>query len=234
MNTLHEFTGRMFGYVRVSTEDQNMNLQIDAMHKAGLTDDMIFSEYRSGKNMDRPQWKKLMRALRPGDCVVVWKMDRMGRTMMGVLKAIEDFNKRGVHLKVLRDSIDTTTPMGACMMHVSMAFAQLERDMIAERTKAGVASAKERGVKFGRQHYILSHPRRLKRYHELAVSGELRDMSAFEIVTEMNATDAKARQYSTDQSYKNWAGKGYPGAAEAFEAAGLAQLQLPIKRKKTT
>lgn len=225
----------MFGYARVSTDDQKMDLQFDAMRAAGIPDDLIFSEHRSGKNMERPQWKKMLRALRPGDCVVVWKLDRLGRSMIGVLDAIEYFKKNDIHFRVLQDNIDTTTPMGSFIMHLFAAIAQLERDLISQRTKAGVKAAKDRGVVFGRQHYILAHPKRLKVFHALATSGELHDMSPVDIINRMNKADTKAPQYKHPQSYINWYQKGFPGLKEALKLLDLDMpkgLPKPKKRKK--
>lgn len=221
MEPLHEFNGRVFGYARVSTDDQNLDMQFKAMRDAGIPESMIYSEHRSGKNMDRPVWKKLLRALRPGDCVVVWKLDRLGRSMMGVLGAIQNFKDDGVHFRSLSDSIDTTTAMGSFIVHISAAFAQLERDMIAERTKAGVEAAKARGVKFGPPHYILSVPERLKLFHKMGDAPEFKEMSPIDIIGRVNEIGPKGMRYKREVSYSNWVSKGYPGLDEALKEVGL-------------
>lgn len=234
MQPLHNFSGRVFGYARVSTDDQNLDMQIRAMVAAGVDEELIFSEKRSGKNMERPQWKKLLRAVRAGDCIVVWKLDRLGRSMIGVLETIEQFKVKEIHFRVLQDNIDTTTPMGSFTMHLFAAIAQLERDLISQRTQAGVDAAKARGVVFGRQHYILAHPKRLKAFHALATSGDLHKMSAVEAINAMNAADRKAPQYMHPQSYVNWYHGGFKGLKEALQLLDLPMprnLPKPTKRK---
>lgn len=244
MQPLINFTGRYFGYARVSTDDQNLDLQVRALVGAGVPEDMIFSEKRSGKNMERPQWKKLLRAARPGDCIMVWKLDRLGRSMVGVLDTIQYFKENDIHFRVLQDNIDTTTPMGSFIMHLFAAIAQLERDLISQRTQAGVDAAKKRGVVFGRQHYILAHPKRLAAFHDLATkrnnSGTnkaldyLPNLSPVEIINRMNAADRKAPQYKHPQSYINWYSKGFPGLKEALKLMDLPMpksLPKPKKRK---
>lgn len=206
-----EFTGTLYGYGRVSTEDQNLDLQIDALRKAGVPDKNIFTEKRSGKNMDRPKFRKMMRMIRPGDCVVIWKLDRLGRTMLGVLQTVEEMEKQRVHFRVIRDNIDTTTPMGRLILHLFAAIAQLERDLISERTKAGMEAARAKGAVFGRGHYILNYPKRLARFEELWKSGELQKMRAMDIIEEMHRVDPKAPKYGSTQSYINWKSKGFPG-----------------------
>lgn len=235
MQPLKDFSGRLVGYARVSTDDQRLDLQIDALTAAGVEPDSIFSEKRSGKNMDRPQFKRMMRVIRPGDCVVVWKLDRLGRSMIGVLETIEQFKREQVHFRVIQDSLDTTTPMGSFIMHIFAAIAQLERDMISSRTQAGVDAAKKRGVQFGRAHYILSSPARLKAFHKMATGdGGLSKHSPLEIIQEMNRVDKSAPQYSHPQSFRNWYQKGYPGLKEALKAAGLPMPKnLPMPKRRT-
>lgn len=232
MDDLKDFSGRKFGYARVSTDEQNLDLQVDALIHDGVSEDFIFSEKQSGKNMNRPQWKKLLRATRPGDCVVIWKLDRLGRSMIGVLETIEYLKANNIHFRVLQDNIDTTTPMGSFIMHLFAAIAQLERDMIKHRTQAGVDAAKARGVIFGRQHYILAHPKRLKAFHKLATSGRLRSMSAPEVIMAMNKADSKAPQYKHPQSYINWYSGGYDGLKEALKLLDLPMPKNLPKPKK--
>lgn len=235
MQPLENFTGRMLGYARVSTDDQNLDMQRHALMAAGVPEPLIFAEKKSGKSMDRPAFNRLLRAVRPGDCIVVWKLDRLGRSMIGILETVEMFRREDIHFRVLQDNIDTTSPMGSFIMHLFAAIAQLERDMISQRTKAGVDAAKKRGVQFGRQHYILSHAKRLKRWHEMATAGELHGMTAMEIISAMHKADPKAPLYKSDQSYKNWYQGGYDGLQEALQAAGLdmpRNLPKPKKRSK--
>lgn len=234
MLPIPHFTGRLFGYARVSTEEQNLGLQMDALTGAGVPEDFIFTDKMSGKNMNRPGFKKLMRAARPGDCIVVWKLDRLGRSMIGLIDTVETFKEAGIHFRILTHGIDTTGPAGALTLHIFMAFAEFERQLISERTKAGMDRARAQGVVFGRQHYILAHPKRLKVFHALATSGELHDMSPVDIINRMNKADTKAPQYKHPQSYINWYQKGFEGLKEALRLADLDMpkgLPKPKKRK---
>jgi DNA invertase Pin-like site-specific DNA recombinase len=234
MLQIPNFTGRLFGYERVSTEDQNLELQTNALTSAGVDPDLIFTDKMSGATMNRPGFKALMRAVRPGDCVVVWKLDRLGRSMIGLIDTVETFKNAGIHFRILTHNIDTTGPAGALTLHIFMAFAEFERKLISERTKAGVERAKARGVVFGRQHYILAHPKRLKALHKLAVNGELQGMSPIEVINAMNDADKKAPQYKHPQSYINWYQQGFPGLKEALRLADLdmpSGLPKPKKRK---
>lgn len=136
------------GYARVSTEDQSLQLQIDALTEAGC--ELIFQEKVSGKNADRQQLKELRSQLRTGDTVVVWKLDRLGRSLRDLVGLVSEFQDRGIHFKSLQDHIDTSTPMGKFTFHLFAALAEFERDIISERTKAGLAAARARGRMGGR------------------------------------------------------------------------------------
>lgn len=136
------------GYARVSTKDQNLYLQKDALQKEGC--EMIFEEKASGTKSDRPQLVKMIDQLRSGDVVIVWKLDRLGRSLRDLINCVSRIQEKGAGFKSLHDSIDTTTPHGKLTFHIFAALAEFERDIISERTKAGLESARARGRKGGR------------------------------------------------------------------------------------
>ena len=137
-----------FGYARVSTKDQSLNLQEDALTKAGCK--KIYSEHISGAKSDRPELEKLIQQLREGDLIVVWKLDRLGRSLRDLVNLISRFQDMGVGFKSLQDNIDTTTPAGKLTFHLFAALAEFERDIISTRTKAGLEAARARGRIGGR------------------------------------------------------------------------------------
>ncbi|SKB98876.1 Site-specific DNA recombinase [Kosakonia radicincitans] len=137
------------GYVRVSTNDQNTALQRNALESSGC--ELIFEDKMSGKTADRPGLKKLLRVLSEGDTLVVWKLDRLGRSMRNLVILIEDLRQRGINFRSLTDSIDTSTPMGRFFFHVMGALAEMERELIIERTRAGLAAARAEGRIGGRR-----------------------------------------------------------------------------------
>ena len=137
------------GYIRISTQDQNYNLQEDALNKLGC--EMIFKETVSGAKKERPQLKKLLEQIRKGDVVVVYKLDRLGRSLKHLLEIVEVLNSKNVALQSLHDNIDTTTPQGRLFFNISASFAEFEKDLIRERTKAGLEAERERGKKGGRR-----------------------------------------------------------------------------------
>ena len=131
------------GYARVSTKDQNLNLQTDALEKAGCK--KIYSEQVSGAKIDREKLDELIKQVHKGDIIVVWKLDRLGRSLRDLVNLISKFQDMDVGFKSLQDSIDTTTPTGKLTFHLFAALAEFERDIISERTKAGLKSARARG-----------------------------------------------------------------------------------------
>ena len=139
-----------FGYARVSSNNQDLELQNDALLKSGCT--KIFSESISGKNNNRAALMKMLEDVRAGDLVVVYKIDRIARSLKGLIEIIELLNKKGVNLVSLDsgDKVDTTSPMGKAFFQIAGVFAELERSMILARTKAGIEQARINGVKFGR------------------------------------------------------------------------------------
>lgn len=138
------------GYARVSTADQSLDLQIDALKEAGVAEENIYIDKLSGKNTDRPEFQNAIKALREGDMFVFYKLDRVGRSLKDLLSIIEELQQRKVDIFCIHDNIDTTTPAGVAMFQMMGVFAQYERAIIAERTKAGLESARARGRKGGR------------------------------------------------------------------------------------
>jgi len=138
----------LIGYARVSTQDQNLDLQVEALNKIGC--EKIFEEIVSGIKTDRQNLNEALSYLRPGDSLVVWRLDRLGRTLKQLIELINTLKERGIGFMSITEAIDTTTPTGQFFFHITAAFAELERDLIRERTKAGLASARARGRKGGR------------------------------------------------------------------------------------
>ena len=140
----------LIGYARVSTEDQNLDLQRDALLKAGVEKDRIYEEHISGAKAKRPELMACLRSLREGDVLAVWKLDRLGRSLPDLIRIITDLSDRKIGFKSLTEQIDTTTAGGRLIFHVFGAVAQFERDLVSERTKAGLAAARARGKRGGR------------------------------------------------------------------------------------
>ncbi|QYG95843.1 recombinase family protein (plasmid) [Iamia sp. SCSIO 61187] len=141
-------TGHLLGYARVSTTEQDPQLQLDALTAAGCW--RIWTDHSSGATASRPQLDALLDHLRPGDTLVVWRLDRLGRSLRHLLDVVEDLAARGVGLRSLTESIDTTTATGRLILAVFAALAEFERDLLRERTMAGLAAARAQGRVGGR------------------------------------------------------------------------------------
>src|SRR4051794_19427912 len=138
----------LIGYARVSTQDQTLSLQQDALHQAGC--ERIFTDTASGAKADRPGLDEAIEYVRSGDTLVVWKLDRLGRSLPHLIETIRQLHERGIGFKSLTEQIDTTTSGGKLIFHVFAALAEFERDVIRERTRAGLDAARARGKKGGR------------------------------------------------------------------------------------
>ncbi len=138
----------LIGYARVSTQDQTPELQLDAL--SGIGCEKIFTEKASGTQRDRPQLKAALEYVRSGDTLVVWKLDRLARSLKQLIETIEQLNERDIDFRSLTEAIDTATPGGRLIFHIFAALAEFERSLIQERTQAGLAAARARGKKGGR------------------------------------------------------------------------------------
>ena len=141
-------TGMTFGYARISTTQQDEALQLDALTQAGCT--RIYTDTASGAAQSRPALDELLEHLRPGDTIVVWRLDRLGRSLRHLVELVAMLEEQHVGLRSLTESIDTTTPGGKLIFHVFAALAEFERELIRERTYAGLAAARARGRVGGR------------------------------------------------------------------------------------
>ena len=139
----------LIGYARVSTRDQNLELQQEALVKAGCQ--KIFEDKVSGTRVDRPGLAKALEMLRENDTLVVWKLDRLGRSVKQLVNLVGELHKREIQFKSLTDAIDTGTPSGRFFFHVMASLAEMERELIVERTRAGLEMAKQLGRKGGRK-----------------------------------------------------------------------------------
>lgn len=158
----------LVGYARVSTMDQTPQLQTDALKQANC--ERIFTEKASGAQRDRPQLLAALEYLREGDSLVVWKLDRLARSMRQLIETVEELERRKIGFRSLTEQIDTTTPGGRLVFHIFGALAEFERAIIRERTTAGLKAARERGRVGGR-------PRTLKEKDITAAKALLADAS---------------------------------------------------------
>ncbi|WHZ27925.1 MAG: hypothetical protein OJF51_002723 [Nitrospira sp.] len=153
-----------YGYARVSTDDQNTDLQLAALKRAGCKKTFV-DEGKSGATLNRPALLRCLKQLEHGDMLIVWKLDRLGRSVRDVVNTLHDLTSRGVQFQSLTEQIDTTHPLGKAMLHMVALLAELERGLIVERTKAGQQAARRRGVKFGAKPKLsaaqLDHARKL-------------------------------------------------------------------------
>ena len=142
---------RLVGYARVSTDDQDLSLQIDALTKQGIPANSIFMDKISGAKTERPGLNECLKSLQPGDILVVWRLDRLGRSMRHLITLVEDLRNKGIGFRSLSEgAIDTTSASGELIFNIFSALAQFERRLIQERTKAGLAAARARGRMGGR------------------------------------------------------------------------------------
>ncbi|WP_249020756.1 recombinase family protein [Conexibacter sp. S30A1] len=141
--------GSKIGYARVSTSDQQPALQLDALEAAGCQ--RIFTDHASGALQDRPQLTAALDYLRPGDTLIVWRLDRLGRNLRHLIATVEDLHAREIQFASVTESIDTSTPAGRLIFHTFAALAEFERELIRERTRAGLAAARARGRHGGRR-----------------------------------------------------------------------------------
>ena len=164
------------GYARVSTKEQNMQMQIDHLVKAGVDPELIYSESVSGVSKRRWQLDLAIKACDAGDTLVVWKLDRVGRNLLDLLARMKELEDNKIGFKSLTEGIDTTTPGGRLIMHVMGALAQFERDLIAERTRTGVRAHIARGGKHGRKK-VMTAERIQQAYDMFQAGASARDVA---------------------------------------------------------
>lgn len=154
------------GYIRVSRGKQTTALQEDAMKREQC--ERVFTDKMSGKRFDRPEFLKMLDIVRQGDVIVVWRLDRLGRSLKALIETVTLLEQRRIELRSLKENIDTTTPTGKLMFHIMAALAEFERDIISERTLAGLEAARARGRKGGRRKATETlRPGQLERAKEL-------------------------------------------------------------------
>lgn len=142
----------LIGYARVSMADQNPQLQIDALKAAGVPEERIYFDQKSGSGVHREKFELMMRDARKGDVIVIWKLDRLGRTVKQVLGTFEELDAKGAQVRVLtQPGMDTSTVMGRLIVTIMAAVAEMERDLTRERTRAGLAAARAQGRMGGRR-----------------------------------------------------------------------------------
>lgn len=139
----------LIGYARVSTSDQDLTVQVEALRKAGVESAHLYTDKQSGKTMRRRGLEHALLDARPGDVLVVYKLDRLSRSMKDLLHLSERLHRDGIELRSLNDPVDTTSPMGKFYFHLMAALAEFERRLIGWRTKKGMEAARERGARFG-------------------------------------------------------------------------------------
>lgn len=185
----------LIGYARVSKSDgsQLLDLQRDALLEAGVTPERIYRDELSGKRDDRPGLEACLKALRKGDVLVVWKLDRLGRNLRHLVNTAQDLAERGIGFKVLAGQgaeIDTTTASGKLVFGIFAALAEFERELIGERTKAGLAAARARGRKGGRRFDLTKAQVRLAQ-----VAMQNRDTKVSELCRELGVTRTTLYRY---------------------------------------
>ncbi|MFL5658335.1 MAG: recombinase family protein [Ktedonobacteraceae bacterium] len=149
----------LMGYARVSTQDQTLDLQTDALNRAGC--EKIFTDTTSGAKSERPGLQEAMNHLRAGDTLVVWRLDRLGRTLKHLIATIADLSEKGIGFRSLQENMDTTTSGGKLIFHIFGALAEFEREIIRERTNAGLQAARARGRVGGRPRIQTKDPKKI-------------------------------------------------------------------------
>lgn len=179
------------GYARVSTKDQNLELQLDALNQAGC--EIIFEEKISGKTKERPQLDKMFSQLRKGDVVIVWKLDRLGRSLRDLIDIVMSLNERDISFISIKDSINTETATGRFTFNLFAALAEFEREIISERTKAGLQSARARGRLGGRPRGLSKDS--LSKAKAVKMLYEKREKTMDEIAKDLGISRATAYRY---------------------------------------
>lgn len=187
------------GYARVSTQSQNLDLQIDALTKAGCK--KIFKEKVSGVKSEREELLKVMDQLRKGDTVIIYKLDRLARSMRHLVDLVAEIEAKGANIKSLNDAmIDTTTAQGKLVFNIFASISEFERNLISERTKAGLASAKKRGRVGGRPKGLNKEAKRKAKVAKLYY--EKQELSVNQICVEIGVSKATLYKYLRHEGVK--------------------------------
>jgi len=141
--------GELFGYARVSTDEQDVLMQIEALKRAGVSEHRIYQDKRSGKDLKRVGINDCLSHMRRGDVLVVWRFDRLSRSLRDLLAVFDQLQERGIQLRSIHEQLDTTSPMGKLMFQLAGMLAEFERALIAERTRLGMQTARAHGRRFG-------------------------------------------------------------------------------------
>lgn len=157
------------GYARVSTNQQNCALQIKALKEYGC--EKIYTEKISGKWSDRPELNDLIKFIREGDTLIVWKLDRLGRSLQHLVKVVNELNEKKVNIVSLQEHLDTSSPTGKLVFHLFCALAEFERENIVERSQAGLAIARTKGIQLGRPKLI--SPEIQPQFEKLAINDDI-------------------------------------------------------------
>ncbi len=181
-------SGRVVGYARVSTVDQDVDRQRRELEAVGCVE--VVSDVMSGATKDRPGWTRVLAELNAGDTLVVCRLDRAGRSARDLLELSTKLQERGVHLRSLYESVDTSTAHGRLFFTLTSAFAEFEREIIVERTKSGQAAARARGVKFGRPKKTPTEPKVVTVKSLVAAGNSVRQAA-----TAVNVSESTARRY---------------------------------------
>lgn len=180
------------GYARVSTKEQNLDLQIDSLKKVGCK--QIYKDFGvSGSKANRPNLDKMLENLRPNDIVIIWKLDRLGRSLKDLVTLVERFNSQNIGLQSLNDPIDTTTAQGKLVFNIFASLAEFEKDVIRERTMAGLASARARGRVGGRPKGLSEEAQ--KKAKTAKILYESQKFSIKEMTTQLNISKKTLYNY---------------------------------------
>jgi DNA invertase Pin-like site-specific DNA recombinase len=185
------------GYARVSTADQTLNLQMDALKKAECS--RVFTDTVSGTKTEREGLTEALNYVREGDTLVVWRLDRLGRSLKDLMERLTELHQRKVGFKSLTENIDTTTPGGKLIFHIFGALAEFERDLIRERTSAGLTAARARGKKGGRPKSPLSEEKKLQLARKMY---EDKTMPVADIYTSLNIPRSTFYKYVREYARK--------------------------------
>ena len=199
----------LLGYARISTNDQNFDLQIDALTKHGC--ERFYKDTVSGAKAKRPGLDEMLKEARPKDVIVIWKLDRLGRSLKHLVDLVAELNERDIGLRSLNDPIDTTTPQGRLVFNIFASLAEFEREIIRERTNAGLAAAKARGRTGGRKAGLFEDAKRKAR---IAQSYYEEGMAVNQIAKNVNIDKASLYRYLRFRGVKIGLNSSSPSGAE--------------------